>query len=102
MKIYLTEKAHKEKDSLGYAVSSKFDTLFEKATKGSELSKKDYKKLAGYSNLCEFRVKHNTNIYRGLGGFIKKDVFVVLFIRKKSQRLPRNVIKKVQNRLKQI
>ncbi|MDQ6985186.1 MAG: type II toxin-antitoxin system RelE/ParE family toxin [Candidatus Dojkabacteria bacterium] len=101
MKVLVTEKAQREKDSLGHLIASRFDTLFGKLNSGQDLSTKDFKKLKGYKQLYEFRIKQNTNIYRAIGGMIKKDVLIVLFIKKKSNKLSLNVFNTVLKRLNQ-
>jgi len=49
--------------------------------------------------LYEFRVIGKSGIYRGLAGEIKKDLLVVLFFHKKTQKTPSKEIRTALTRL---
>ena len=66
--------------------------------RGDEVSSKFFKKIT--SKLFEVRVKDKTGIYRGICGFVKPDLIVVLVFKKKTQKLPRNIIRAAEGRLK--
>ena len=79
-------------------IVSKFIQIFRIRSKGEELSRKNFKSVAG-TRLFEARVKDKSGIYRGVCGRLGTDLVVVLFFKKKTQKIPRDVLRTAQKRL---
>lgn len=101
MKILYHEKAVDELCELDEEVKKKFTNLLEYLKNGHTLSRNKFKSI-GKTSLFELRVKHDSQIYRGLGRFASNSFLVLLFFNKKSQKLPRKIILKIEQRYKQL
>lgn len=99
--VKVTKSADKEFLSLPKEVRRKFLVIFDLVEHEDYVEKSKFKKLKGY-NLYELRVKHDTNIYRAIGGMIKPDIVVVVFFVKKSQKIPTKILNKAINRFKSL
>jgi phage-related protein len=99
LKILILDKAQNDFDKLPFLVQEKFNTLFRGLINETILDSTKFKKLKGL-NLYEFRVKHDTNIYRGIGGIIKPNLLVTIFFKKKTQGIPDNQLKTALSRYK--
>lgn len=98
--ILFDERLRKEFKEIDQEVTRIFYGLIKVLGERGELSQPEGKKLKGYKNLYEIRVKHKGQ-WRGLYAYILKDSIVILSLfRKKSQKTPISEIKKAQSRLK--
>jgi phage-related protein len=97
LKILFLDKAQKDFNKLPIAVKEKFDTLFRGLVIETIFDSTKFKKLKGV-NLYEFRVKYDTNIYRGIGGMIKPNLLVTIFFQKKTQGLPKKYLRTALSR----
>lgn len=97
MKVLLLDFARKEFSTLDLDIQEKFGGVFRLIQNRKILDPTVFKKLSG-SELYEVRVKHNTNIYRAVGGIQKSKYIIVLFFQKKTQRTPIAIIKLANKR----
>ena len=99
MKIKILAKAEKEFDKFPFKVQAKFETMFNLLASGGDLDQIKFKKLKN-TNLFEFRVRNDSNTYRGIAVYILPDILLTLFFQKKSQKTPLKFIKTAQQRFK--
>lgn len=106
-KVFYTEKAEREilklSEKGGREIVLKFEVIWGLIMKGEDPPSNKFEKVKGINdNLYEAKVMHKGSIYRALGNFIEKDLFVVHFFQKKSQKLLNRHIKLALKRLKLI
>jgi phage-related protein len=99
LNINIIDKAQSEFNKLPIPVQKKFNFLFTNKEAGRELASSKFKKLVN-TNLFEFRVKHDSNIYRGIGAIDKEDLLLTVFFKKKTQKTPKDIIKIAYQRFK--
>jgi phage-related protein len=97
--VLILDKARKELYELPKEAQEKFNSLFIGMNNEFRLDLNKFKKLRNF-NLYEFRVKHNSNIYRGIGGYSYKIFVLSLIFQKKSQKIPLREIKTALTRYK--
>ncbi len=99
MEVLILEKAKLELLKFNKAVINKFDLDFKELQDKGKLDDTRFKKLRGY-DLYELRVKHKSNIFRGICGYIKSGLLIVIFFQKKTQKTPIRFIEVANKRYK--
>src|SRR5687767_4274845 len=100
-RVAVDSLARKELDEIPKPVRVDFEALMILLSKHGMLKEPEAKKMGGYKNLFEIRVR-NEGQWRGLYAYIKGDVIIVLhFFRKKTQKTDRRDLDTALKRLKQ-
>jgi phage-related protein len=94
--IYLDQAARKELLSLPKPIQEQFEQLIEELGLYGFLRYPEAKKLSGY-DLFEIRVRRK-NIYRCIYAYIDRDIVLLSFFKKKSNRTPNKEIQKALKR----
>jgi phage-related protein len=98
MRIFFDPKAQKELFKFDKKVQDKFREVF-KAVENEEMLPSHLTRSIN-KQVFEYRIKYNTNTYRAIAGEIKEGIVVVLFYKKKTQKLPLREKKTAIERLK--
>lgn len=98
--VYYDERALKELKNCREDVQLEFRALILKLKEDGQLKEPEAKKMAGYKNLYELRVRLGGQ-FRGLYAYLKTDIIMILSIfQKKTQKTPQKEIDKALKRLK--
>lgn len=93
-------KAEEEFNLLGRSIQAHFRSIIKALEINCLLREPEGKKLKGYKNLFEIRVRVN-NQWRGFYGYLKNDeILIVHFTNKKTQKTPLKIINLAIKRLK--
>ena len=99
MEVLMLEKAKLELLKFDKAVITKFNFDFKELQEKGKLDDTRFKKLRGH-DLYELRVKYSGSIFRGICGYIKSGLLMVLFFQKKTQKTPIRFIEVADKRYK--
>jgi phage-related protein len=101
VKLLFHSKALKEFKKLNRKVRNRFNRVFTFIVNKKKLPRSKFKKITG-TNLFEVRIRSNKQAYRGIGGFIKPNFAIVLFFKKKSQKIPQKELRKAICRISEL
>jgi phage-related protein len=101
MRIHFHELADREYQKLDRAVQNKFRNIFNAVEKGDPIPLNAKKSFRG-TEMFEYRVKVNTNIYRAIGSAFAPDQIILLFFQKKSQKTPLRILETAIKRFKSL
>lgn len=93
-------KAKEEFDTLSERQQNKFHLVIDMFALGSNIPRSKVKKLQGYKNLYELRIRDKSGIYRGLYLLLGRNILVTHFFQKKTQKTSKKEIKIALRRLK--
>ena len=97
-KIIFDRRARRELENLSQRVQAEFQALFLILSAEGKLDFPESRKID--RNLFELRVR-NKGQYRGLYGYLKGDLIIILhFFKKKTQKTPLKNLKTAKRRLK--
>ncbi len=99
MEVIFYLRALKELGDFDMEIQDKFRSYFRAFESDISLRREKLKKLSG-QNLFEFRVKVDKNIYRAIGAIREQNMVVLVVFQKKTNKIPKDVLKLAQNRLK--
>ncbi len=100
-KVILHDLADKEFKKLDLSLQKYFLSIFELFEELGELREPESKKLAGYKNIFELRLRHNGQ-WRAFYGYKKDDfVLIVHFLHKKTQKISIKTLNLIEKRLKE-
>lgn len=100
IEVRILEKAFTEFRNFSKPVRTKFAFIFNAIESGfgnRNIPRSKFKKLSG-NEIFEARVKHNGQVYRGLSAFVGSNLISVVFLKKKSQKLPIKELNKAMRR----
>lgn len=99
MKVVGHALAEKEDSKLGRVAKRRFTAIFRDIAKDVVLPRNKFKKLSGYE-LYELRVKTENIAHRALGAYMNNGFTLLVFFKKKSQKVRVKTIKLALNRYK--